>query len=181
MVFPVIVYGCESWTIRKAECWRIDAFELWCWRRLFRVPWTLRRSNQSILKYQPWIFIRRTDADAEAPVLWPPDAKSWFTGKDPDAEKDWRQEEKNMTEDKMVGLVWTQWTWIWANSRRKWRQGKPGVLQSMGSQRVRHDLETEKQLQQHPFYYLRLLPKSGYKINLSLPISHSLVPLKTSL
>ena len=107
MVFPVIVYGCESWTIRKAECWRIDAFELWCWRRLFRVPWTLRRSNQSILKYQPWIFIRRTDADAEAPVLWPPDAKSWFTGKDPDARKDWEQEEKGATEDKMVG--WHHW------------------------------------------------------------------------
>ena len=67
MVFSVAVYGCESWTIKKAECWRIDAFELWCWRRLLSVPWTARRSNQSILeKNQSWIFIGRTDAEAEA-------------------------------------------------------------------------------------------------------------------
>ena len=75
--------GCESWTINKAECWGIDAFELWCWRRLLRVPWTASRSinpkgNQS------WTFIGRTDAEAEAPILWPPDAKNWLTGKDPD-------------------------------------------------------------------------------------------------
>ena len=66
--------GCESWTIRKAEHQRIDAFKLWCWRRLLRVPWTAERSNQS-KGNQPWIFIRRTDVEAEAPILWPPDAK----------------------------------------------------------------------------------------------------------
>ena len=71
MVFPVVMYGCESWTIKKAEC-RIDAFELWCWRRLLRVPWTARRSNQSILKQ----IIGRTDVETETPILWPPDAKS---------------------------------------------------------------------------------------------------------
>ena len=98
MVFPVVMYGCESWTVKKTECRRIDAFEQWCWRRLLRVPWTSRRSNQSILKEQSWIFIGRTDADAEAPILWPPDVKNWLIGKAPDPGKDWRQEEKRMTE-----------------------------------------------------------------------------------
>ena len=78
MVFPVVMYGCESWTIKIAEHQRIDAFELWCWRRLLRVPWTARRSNQSILKeISPGCsFTGRTDAEAGAPILWPPDAKS---------------------------------------------------------------------------------------------------------
>ena len=77
MVFPVVMYGCESWTEKKAEHRRIYAFELWCWRRLLRVPWTARRSNQSILKGdQSWVFFGRTDAKAETPVLWPPHAKS---------------------------------------------------------------------------------------------------------
>ena len=72
MVFPVVMDGCDSWTVKKAEHQRIDAFELWCWKRLLRVPWTARRSNQSILK----VFIGRTDAKAETPVLWPPHAKN---------------------------------------------------------------------------------------------------------
>ena len=75
-VFPVVMYGCESWTIKKAERRRIDAFELWCWRRLLRVPWAARRSNQSILKeIQSWVFIGRTDVEAETSILWPPDAR----------------------------------------------------------------------------------------------------------
>ena len=75
MVFPAVMYGCESWTIKKAECRRIDTFELWCWRRLLRVPWTARRSNQSILKeISP--FFERNDAKAETSVLWPPHVKS---------------------------------------------------------------------------------------------------------
>ena len=74
MAFPVVMYGYESWTVKKAEPQRIDAFELWCWRRLLRVPWTARRSNQSILK--EWVFIGRTDVEAETPILWPPHAKS---------------------------------------------------------------------------------------------------------
>ena len=86
-VFPIIMHGCESWTIKKVEGQRIDAFKLWCWRRLLRVPWTARRSNQSFLKNQPSIFIGRTDAEAEAPILWPPDGKSQFIGKDSDAGK----------------------------------------------------------------------------------------------
>ena len=77
MVFPVVMYGCESWTIKKAERRRIDAFELWCWRRLLRVPWTARRSNQSILKEtSPGLFIGSTDAEAQTPILWPPHEKS---------------------------------------------------------------------------------------------------------
>ena len=77
MVFPVVMYGCESWTIKKTECRRIDAFELWCWRSLLRVPWTARRSNQSIPKGdQSWVFTGRTDGEAEIPILWPPDVKS---------------------------------------------------------------------------------------------------------
>ena len=104
MVFPVVMYGSESWTVKKAERWRIDAFELWCWRRLLRVPWTARRSKQSILRGdQSRLFIGRTDVEAETPIFWPPDEKSWFTGKDPDAGKDWGQEEKEMTKDEMVG------------------------------------------------------------------------------
>ena len=91
MVFPVVMYRCESWTIKKTERWRIDAFELWCWRRLLRVPWT-PRGNQS------WIVIGRTDAEAETPILWPLVVKKWLTGKDPDDGKDWRQEEKGTTE-----------------------------------------------------------------------------------
>ena len=101
MVLPVVMYGCESWTIKKAECRRIDAFELWCWRRLLRVPWTARRSNQSILKEISPEYSLETEA--ETPVLWPPSGKSWLTWKDPDAGKDWRWEEKGMTEDEMVG------------------------------------------------------------------------------
>ena len=103
MVFRVIMYGCESCTIKKAGHWRIDAFELWCWRRLLSVPWTARRFNLNPKGNQPWIFIVRTDAEAETPILWPPHVKSWLIGKDPDAGKDWGQEEKRMTEDEMVG------------------------------------------------------------------------------
>ena len=88
MVCPVVMYGCESWTIKKAECQRIDAFKLWCWRRLLRVPW-LKRVNPK--GNQPWTLIGKTDAKAEAPLLWLPDPKSWLIGKDPDAGKDWRQ------------------------------------------------------------------------------------------
>ena len=87
MVFPVVMSECESWNIRKAECQRIDAFKLWCWRRLLRVPWTARRSNQSILKeINSEYWVGRTDA--EVPILWPPDGKSGLIGKDPDAGKD---------------------------------------------------------------------------------------------
>ena len=97
------------WEFDHKEGWvpKIDAFELWCWRRLLRVHCTTKRSNQSILKDQSWIFIGGTDAEAEAPILWPPDVKSQLTGKDSDGGKDRSQEEKGMIEDEMVG--WHQW------------------------------------------------------------------------
>ena len=94
MVFPVVMYGCESWTIKKAERQRINAFEL---------HWTARIQPIHPKGSQSWIFIESTDAEAETPIFWPPDAKSWLIWKDPDAGKDWRQEEKGTTEDEMVG------------------------------------------------------------------------------
>ena len=106
MVFPVVMYGCESWTIKKAECWRIDAFELWCWT--LESPLDCKEIQPVHPKgTQSWVLIGRTDAEAETPILWPPDVKSWLIGKDPDAGKDWRQEEKGTTEDEMVG--WHHW------------------------------------------------------------------------
>ena len=108
MVFLVVMYGCESWTRKKAERQRIDAFELWCWRRLLRVSWDSKEIQPVYPKgNQSWIFIGRTDAETETPILWPPDVKNWLIGKDPDAGKDWSQEEKGMTEDEMVG--WHHW------------------------------------------------------------------------
>ena len=106
MIFPVVMYRHEIWTIKEAKHWKIYAFEPWCWKRLLRVPWTARRSNQP-KGNQPWIFTGRTDAKTEAPILWPPDTNSWLIGKDPDAGKDWGQEEKQVTEDEMVG--WHHW------------------------------------------------------------------------
>ena len=76
MVFPIVMYGCESWTVKKDECQRIDDFELWCWRRLLRVPWTARRSSQSILKKIGPVYLLRTDSEAETPILWPPDGRT---------------------------------------------------------------------------------------------------------
>ena len=102
VVFPVIMYGCESWTIKKMEHQRIDAFELWCWRRLLRVPWTERRSNQSILKEISPEYSLEGLMLLKLPILWPPDAKNWLIRKDPDAGQDWRWEEKGTTEDEMV-------------------------------------------------------------------------------
>ena len=104
MVFPVVMYGCESWTIKKAECPRIDEFKLWCWRRLLdckEIQPVHPKGNQS------WIFIRRTDPETEAPILCLLDVKNWLIGKDSDARKDWSQEEKGKTEDETV--IWHYW------------------------------------------------------------------------
>ena len=128
MVFPVVMYECESWTVMKPECWRIDAFELWCWRRLLRVPWTASRSNQSILKEISPGCSLEGDVEAEAPILWPPDVKNWLIWKDPDPGKDWRWEEKEKTGWDGWMASPTQWTWVWVNSRSWWWTGRPGVL-----------------------------------------------------
>ena len=104
MVFPVIMYGCESWRITKAEGRRIDGFALWCRRRLLRVPCRARRSNQSILKeINPEYLVEGLMLKLKLQYLGYLIVKSWLLGKDPDAGKDWRQEEKGTTEDEMVG------------------------------------------------------------------------------
>ena len=104
MVFPVVIWRCESWTVKKAEHRRIDAFELWCWKRLLESPLVCKEIKLVNPKGNwSWIFIGRTDAEAEMPILCPPDAKNWLIRKDSDAGKDWRQEKKGMTEDGMVG------------------------------------------------------------------------------
>ena len=132
MVFPVVMYGCESWTAKKAKCRRIDAFELWCWRRLLRVPWTARRSNKSILKeINPGCLLEGLMLNLKLQYFG--HAKSWLIGKDPDAVRDWGQEEKGMTEDEMAG-----WHHRLEGSESEcgswWWTGRPGMLQFMGSQ-----------------------------------------------
>ena len=134
------MYECESWTIKKAECLRIDAFELWCWRRLLRVHWTARRSNQSMLKeispecslkglmlkLKPQYFghlMGRTDSLEKTLTLGRIEGRR---------RRGWQRWDGWMASP-------TQWTWVWVNSRSWWWTGRPGVLQSMGSQRVRHD------------------------------------------
>ena len=133
MVFPVVMYGCDSWTVKKAEHWKTDAFELWCWRRLLRVPWTARRSNQSILKE---ISPDQTDAEAETPLLWPPHVKRpWCSeGLVAGGEGDDRR-----WDGWMASPTW--WTWVWVSSRSLWWTRRPGMLLFMESQRVRHDWE----------------------------------------
>ena len=144
MVFPVVMYGCECWIIKKAECERTGAFELQCWRKLLS-PLDCKEIHSVHLKgNQSWILIRRTDAEAEALIFWPPDVKNWLTWKDPDAGKDWRQEEKG-NDRGWVGWMAspTWWTWVGVNSGCWWWTEKPGVLQSMGSWRVGHDWAAE--------------------------------------
>ena len=106
MVFPVVMYGCENWTVKKAECQRIDAFKLWCWRRL-ESPLDYEEIQPVHSEDQPWDFFGRNDAKAENPVFWPHHAKSWLIGKDSDAGRDWGQEEKGTPEDEMAG--WHHW------------------------------------------------------------------------
>ena len=124
VVFPVVMYGCESWTIKKAEHWRIDAFELWCWEKTLKSPLDCKEIQPVHPKgNQSWIFIERTDGEAETPILWLPDAKNWLR-KDPDAGNDWGQE-KGLTEDEMVG--WHHW-----RNGHEFEQA-PGVGDGQGS------------------------------------------------
>ena len=143
MVFPLVMYGCESWTLKKAECQRIDVFELWCWKRLLRVPWTARRSNQSILKeispeysleglmlklkFQYFDHLmQRTDSFKNTLMLGKIEAG--------------REGDDRGLDCWMASL--TQWTWVWVISGHWWRTGKPRVLQSMGSK----ESDTSEQL-----------------------------------
>ena len=108
MVFPVVMYWYEIWTIKTAECPRTDAFKLWCWKKTFEIPWNCKENNLVNPKWsQPRIFLARTDAKAEAPILGPPDAENWLTRKVPDAGKDWEQKEKGEIENEMIG--WHPW------------------------------------------------------------------------
>ena len=145
MLFPGVMYGCESWTVKKAECRRIDAFELWCWRRLLRVSPLDCKEMQPVHSKgdQSWVLIGRTDAKAETPALWPPQVKSWLIGKDSDAGRNWGQEEKGTTGWDGWMASPTQWTWVWVNAKSWWWTGGPGMLRFMGSQRVGHDWATE--------------------------------------
>ena len=102
MVFPVVMYRCESWTIKQTECWRIDAFGLWCWRRLLRIPLLVRRWNQSILKKSTLNIHWKDSHQAEAAMIWPLDMKSKLIGKDPGAGKVQKQQKKRVEEDEMV-------------------------------------------------------------------------------
>ena len=147
MVFPVVMYWSESWTMKKAECQRTDVFELWCWRRLLSPLGSKEIKPVNPKGNHSWIFIGGTDAEAEAPILWPPDPKSRLIWKDPDGGKDWRQKEKGMTEDEMIGGH--QWLDGHESEQtgRWWWTGRPGMLQSMGSQRVGQDWVTEQQHQ----------------------------------
>ena len=128
MVFPVVMYRCESWS-EKAECWRIDSFELWCWRRLLKVPWAAR-SNQSILKE---IKPEYSSEENDASKLWPPNCEELTHCKRPWCWERLKARGKggNRGQDGWMASL-TQWTWLWANSRRRWGTGKPGMLQFMG-------------------------------------------------
>ena len=144
MVFPVVRNGCESWSIKKFELWRIDAFELCCWRRLLRVPWTARRSNQSILKetspeYSLEGLMLKLKLQSFGYLMQRTDSleKTLMLGKIEGRRKNGRQRMR------WLNASPTQWTWVWARSRSWWWIGRPGVLQSMGSQRVRHNWVTE--------------------------------------
>ena len=151
MVFPMVMYGCESWTVKKAEHRRIDSFELGCWRRLFRVPWTARRSIQSILKeISPGISLEIFG------ILWEEWCWSWNSSTLATSCKeltDWKRLwcwEGLGAGGKGDDRGWdgwmaspTRWTWVWVNSGGWWWTGRPGVLQFMGSQRVGHNWVTE--------------------------------------
>ena len=144
MVFPVVMYGCESWTTKKAECWRIDTFELWCWRRLLRVPWTARRSKQSILKeISPWCSLEGLMLKLKLSTLatWCEELTHW--------KRSWCWERLRAGGDRddkrQDGWMAspTQWTWVWVDSGSWWCTGRPGVLLFIRSQRVGHDWATQ--------------------------------------
>ena len=144
MVFPVAMYGCESWTIKKAERQRMDAFELWCWRRLLRIPWTARRSNQSILKeISPECSLEglmlKLKLHYFGYLMWRADSleKTLMLGKTEGRRRRGRQRMR------WFDGILTQRTWVWASSRSWWWTGRPRVLQFMGSQRVGHNWATE--------------------------------------
>ena len=161
MVFPVVIYGCESWTIKKAECRRIDAFELWCWRRLLRVPWTARRFNQSILKeISPGCLLEglmlKLKLQYFAPMMWRADSlkRPWC----------WERlraggEGDNRGWDGLMASL-TQWTWVWVDSGSWWWTEWPGTVWFMVLQRLGHNWETEMNCLNNTCKYRKLRKKS---------------------
>ena len=165
MVFSVVTYGCESWTVKKAERRRIDAFEVWCWRRLLRVPWTARRSNQSILKeisseYSPeglmlklklqyfGHLMRRTDSLENTMMLEKIEGgrrSRWQRG------DGWMESP-------------TRWTWVWVSSRSWWWTGRSGVPQSMWLQRIRHNWATERNWTTFQMITTLLIPRPNFHV-----------------
>ena len=159
VVFPVVMYGYESWTVKKAECWRIDAFELWCWRRLLRIPWTARRSNQSILKeISPKCSLEglmlMLKLKLQFLATW---CEEMIHLKRPWC---WERLKAGGEGDDRGRDGWmaspTQWTWVWVNSGSWWWTGWPGMPRSMGSQKVGHDWVTE--LNWNWIYKIRTVP-----------------------
>ena len=140
--FPLVMYGCKSWIIKKAECWRIDAFELWCWRRLLKFPQAARWSNQSILK--------GINTEYSLEVLMLKLKLRYFGHLMRRTDWCWESLKVGGERDNRARNGWitlpTQWTWVWASSGSSWRTGKPGVLQSVVLQRVRHDWVIEQQI-----------------------------------
>ena len=148
-------YGFSSGHVWK---WELDCEESWAPKNWCFWTVVLEKTLETALdrkEIQPvhskadqsWVFIGRTDADAETPILWPPDAKSWLIWKDPNAGRDWGQEEKGTTEDEKMRMAsLTQWTWVWVDSGSWWWTGRPGMLWFMGLQRVGHDWVTELKL-----------------------------------
>ena len=144
MVFPLVMYGCESWTIKKAEHQRIDAFELWCCRSSWESLDCEEIQPVHPKGDQSWVFIGRTDVEAETPILWPPDAKSSFEKTLMLGKIEGKRSRDHRGWD---GQSWVssqvQWTWIWVDSGSWWWTGRAGVLRFMGSQRVGHNCVTE--------------------------------------
>ena len=145
MAFPIVLYRCENWTTKKAECQRIDAFELWCWRRPLKVPWTARRSNQSILKeISPKYSLEGLILKLKTNTLatWCKELIHCFQWL-----RCWKRLKAGGEGDNRGWDGWmassTLWTWVWASSRSWWWTGKPVMLQSMGSQKVGHYWATE--------------------------------------
>ena len=180
MVFPVVMYRCESWTIKKAECQRINDFELWYWKKLLGVPWTARRSNQSILK------------EIDLNIHWKDWCWSWSSNTFGHLMRRVDSLEKTLMLGKIEVRRRRRWqsmrwldgitdSWVWANSGIWWRTGKPGMLQSMGAQRVENEQQPppsvdtrERQIRQGPAHMWEPLPSpTPAMINMCLLSLHS--------